>query len=82
MANFEASKISIKTALTNIPIKPPINETTKASSTPFSLDSLDIIFLERLNIFENINIKERNPKIPTSPNNLKKSLSVARVIEE
>jgi len=82
IANFDASNISINNALTNIPIKPPMNETTNANSTPLNLDKFKSAFLARLNIFKNIKIKERNPKIPTSPNNLKKSLSVAKVIEE
>jgi len=82
MANFEASKISIKIALRSIPINPPTNETTKAFSTPLSLNSLEIIFLARLNMLENIKIKERKPKIPISPKSRKKSLSVASVIEE
>ena len=82
MANFDASKISINKAFKSMPIKPPIKETVKASSTALSKNGFESIFLARLKIFENIRIKAKNPNIPTSPKSLKKSLSVASVIEE
>ena len=82
IANFDASKTSSKKALIKIPGAAPTTPATNPNSTPSKLlptgNFLIIIFAS----LTNINPKAKNPNKPISPNSLKKSLSVASVIDE
>ena len=82
IANFDASKTSSNKALIKIAGTAPTTPATNPNSTPLKLlptgNFLIIIFASLINIAP----KAKNPNKPTSPNSLKKSLSVASVIDE
>src|SRR3989344_9244976 len=82
VANFDASKTSKRKALINIPGRLPQIPAINPISTPLKFLLKGKTDLNFFAIPRNIKAKAKNPTSPTSPKSLKKSLSVANVIEE
>ena len=82
VANLDASNKSIKVELINVPTTAPIIPTINPNSNPVIFLKKGVDLMNNFPILANIKIKAASPNIPVSPSILKKSLSVAKLIEE